>query len=261
MYSRKNIKEEYKYEPDSSPEAWEYYKEYAHGILVGEPFSRNGSCRLKSKAKFKGIEFEVAGDCSFNVKLCVNYFSKMIEKVSDDNVKSKLYAELKELNKMHHNISNFALMPVAGGLNNLKGNLKIKNGKVMVHDLGKRPASALDRLDTFLYFLNESFIRLDTFQNQSSGINLKEVGEFFSESVFTTSMKGENFSILYDVLTSFNDIYDYCDIFYGLRRSDENHKKLVDKLIKNGNQPITSFTDVEKYMELANEFWSTRKFT
>lgn len=267
MSSEKNIKQEFQqsdcnYDPDSSPYAWEYYKGYAGGILVGEPLLPKGSNRIKSKAEFKRIEFEVAGDCSFNFKLGEEYFKKIIEETLEDENETKLDAKdkLAEAVNMHHKTLNFALIPVAGGLNNLKANLKIKDSKVMVHDIGRRQASALDRLDTFIYFLDYSFKMLDYFHSQGNAVDLRKAGEFFSESVFTTSMKGENFTLLYDLLTSFKDIYEYCETFYGLIRGNEKHKLLIDKLIINGTQSITSVKDVVSYINLANEFWNARKF-
>lgn len=266
MSSQENMKYEYikkgNFEPDSSPYAWKYYKVYASHILVGELIRTKGSNRLKSKAKFKGIEFEVAGDCSFNFKLGKTYFEKIIEKDSKTEKDTALRVKviLEDAASKHHELQNFGLMPVAGGLNNLKGSLKIKDNKVMVHDIGKRPASALDRLDTFIFFLDYSFKMMKSLSSLENKVDLKKVGEFFSESVFTTSIKGENFSILYDLITSFEDIYEYCEIFYGLKRSTKTHTQLIDRLVRNGNQPISSVDDIEKYIELANEFWHARNF-
>ncbi|MFA5635937.1 MAG: hypothetical protein WC977_08520 [Anaerovoracaceae bacterium] len=248
------------FEPDSSPDAWEYYKGYASCILIGEPELAAGGNRPKAKAKFKGIEIKVAGDCSFNFKLCKTYFEKIIEKARGPEKDTELGVKLVNAASMHHKLPNFGLMPVAGGLNNLKGALKIKDNKVMVHDIGKRPASALDRLDTFIYFLDYSFKMLETFHSLENAVDLRGAGEFFSESVFTTSMKGENFTILYDLIASFEDIYEYCEIFYGLKMGTEKHKQLIDRLIKNGNKPIDSVEDIVRYIELANEFWDARKF-
>lgn len=266
MSSQENMKQEYRknksnFEPDSSPDAWQYYRVYASHILVGEPIGPKGN-RLKSKAKFKEIEFEVAGDCSFNFKLGKTYFKKIIEKDRETEKDTALRVEviLEEAVSMHHELQNFGLMPVAGGLNNLKGALKTKDNKVMVHDIGKRPASALDRLDTFIFFLDYSFKMMKYLCSLENTVDLRKIGEFFSESVFTTSMKGENFQILYDLITSFEDIYEYCEIFYGLEKGTEEHRQLIDKLILNGNQPITSVNDVERYIKLANEFWDARKF-
>lgn len=62
------------FDPDSSPLAWEYYQKNYTNITYTDEYKKYGNdekgYRLKYKAKLKdkkkNIEFEVAGDSSFN---------------------------------------------------------------------------------------------------------------------------------------------------------------------------------------------------
>jgi hypothetical protein len=176
--------------------------------------------------------------------------------------------KLKEVNKklinastMHHTLLNFDLMPVTGGLNNLKGNLKFKDSKILVHGIGRRPILALDRLDTFLYFLDFSMKKRDEYEEKLAlgDVKLEDIGEFFSNSVFTFSLSGENFLALYDFLKKYKNINEYCKVFYFPKCNNENIEKLIKDLIKSGEKAIDSVKSVEEYIDLANKFWKVKE--
>lgn len=237
---------ELKFDPDSSPKAWEHYKKYYEGVcFVGDPILvKKDWSRLKSNVSIGNISYEIAGDCSFNFN---DKKSKLFKKIVGED--KKLNNALEEAEKKHHTLLNFDLMPVTGGLNKLKGNLKIKDNSVMVHDVGRPPKDLHDRLDTFIYFLNETLVKREKLKNEQR-VNLRDIGEFFNNSIYTTSMKSENFTVLYDLLEKHNNIYEYCKVFYNIDKEE-----FVDRLIENGNKPITTAEDVKKYINLANDFW------
>lgn len=236
------------FDPDSSPKAWEMYKKYYNNFTTLNTPTLNKK-RLLSEVTVKNINFKVAGDCSFNFNTKKeNSFKLIIEDKHD------LLEQLAECCKMHHTLYNFDLMPVTGGLNNIKGNLKYtdKNNTVKVHMQGRPPINGLlDRLDTYIFFLDHSMKRMEELKGCG---NLKIIGEFFNNSIFTISMNTENFSVLYEILENYSSIYSYCKTFYNLE-----DKKFIDKLIENGKKPIKTTEDVKNYMELANEFWSIKK--
>lgn len=254
------IGKEFNFDPDSSPEAWDHYQEYYNDVgSLGKLtlVNQKDYNRLKSEISVCGITYDIAGDCSFNFnEKKVKIFKTIINgdpSISDED-KKKLKELLDKCNENHYTLLNFDLIPVTGGMNNLKGNLKYKDENVMVHDMGKPPTyGLLDRLDTFIYFLDYSFKKRNEFIN-SKHIDLKAIGEFFSNSVFTTSMKYENFKVLYDLLEKYSDIYEYCEVFYKI-----DSRKFVKKLIENGKKPIITAKDIENYMKLAYEFWNIKE--
>ena len=248
--------EEFDFEPDSSPVAWDHFKTYYKDVCFSEKVQIKHS-RLTSNAFVNGIAYEIAGDCSFNFnckKVCSlkSIINDDLD-ISDDD-KKQLNELLEKCNEKHHTLLNFDLMPVTGGMNTIKGNLKYKAEKILIHDVGRVPNNGLlDRLDTFICFLDESYKSLDSFI-KSKNMDLRAIGEFFSNSVFTISMKSENFTILYDLLKEYGDIYEYCKSFYTIHDS-----KFVEKLIENGKKPMKTAKDVENYMNLANEFWKEKE--
>lgn len=57
--------EEFDFEPDSSPVAWDHFKTYYKDVCFSEKVQIKHS-RLTSNAFVNGIAYEIAGDCSFN---------------------------------------------------------------------------------------------------------------------------------------------------------------------------------------------------
>jgi hypothetical protein len=54
-------------------------------------------------------------------------------------------------------------------------------------------------------------------------------------------------------LENFNDIYDYCKLFYGIE------KAFVDRMIQEGKMPILTSEDLNRYIDLAEDFWNIQK--
>lgn len=251
------------FDPDSSPKAWEHYEKNYTNIIYIDDYEIYGDdkkgYRLKRKAKLKekekNIEFEVAGDCSFNFNEDKkSKFESIInnDKNLDENKIADLKKELERCCEMHHTLYNFDLIPVDGEMNNVKGKLKHKNDRILVHGSGKYPVALHDRLDTFISLMDYSIEQRDEYEGKKC--NLKEIGSFFADSIFTYSLRGENFEILYDLLENYKDVYQYCEDFYNI-----DNKEFINKLINNGKSEIKNGEDLKRYMDLANEFWGLKK--
>lgn len=233
--------EEGVFDPDSSPEAWDYFKVFSGEI---KDLNWNGK-RLIWERK----TIDIAGDCSFNFndKKMESFKNKMesFEEMKLEDLQKKLEV----CQKMHHNLLNFDLIPVTGGMNNLKGNLKYgQENKILVHDLGRPSENMHDRLDTFVTFIDYSLKKRNELKQNIPCI--KEIGEFFSNSIFTTSLKGENFGVLYDFMDNYENVYTYCKKFYNI-----DSKSFIDKLVASGKKPIKDAESLNDYMDLAIDYW------
>ena len=240
---RQSFKEEDReFDRDSSPEAWDYFKVFSDEIK---------DLNLNSKRLiWKSKTIDIAGDCSFNFN-DKKFNDKKMESFEEILQKFKLEV----CQKMHHNLLNFDLIPVTGGMNNLKGNLKYdKENKILVHDLGRPPKNMYDRLDTFVTFIDYSLKKINELKKRNELKQnipcIKEIGEFFSNSIFTTSLKGENFGVLYDFMDNYENVYTYCKDFYNI-----DSRSFIDKLVASGKKPIKGAESLNDYMDLAIDYW------
>lgn len=226
---------EREFDSDSSPEAWDYFK-----VFSGEIKDLN----LNSKRLiWKSETIDIAGDCSFNFN---GNKMKSFEKMQLEGLQK---LKLEVCQKMHHNLLNLDLIPVTGGMNNLKGNLKYdKENKILVHDFGRKPDNAHDRLDTFVTFIDYSLKKRNELKQNTPCI--KEIGEFFSNSIFTTSLKGENFGVLYNFMDNYENVYTYCKEFYNI-----DSRSFIDRLVESGKKPIEDAESLNDYMDLAIDYW------
>ncbi len=240
------------FDPDSSPEAWDFCRAVYKGI---SPFDEY---ELDDLVFYTTVKDDISLYCSHplpdhpnrlfalkkgtekDVKNGIRYF-KASERLSGDtvfNFKSNIYDELlkndeeamsqlENCRKTHHTLVNFSLMQSMGELQQFKKNgLWLKN---------ENKYEGLDRFDSFLYLMNKYYI----YNNNSS------LGRYIS-------YKKENGKALSDYLNKFKDIYDYCGKTYFI---DE---ELVNELIENGGNTMND--DVaEKYIGLAEKFWKKRK--
>lgn len=257
------------FEYDSDKDRWKYYEKAYKDIIINTDklFPRNNRLvgtfsvnKINNQIKLKQVEnkskencIELSGDCffNFNEKKYERYIQ--IAQNSENAQKSeKLKNNLLEYKDIwHHSNANCVLLPVTGALNNVKGNIyfKKKNKQFKVYNQsGRPPMNRDDRPDTFIHKLSEFW------DIKSKGeCNLREAGLFLQNSVFSHSLKGENFAIIYDFLNSFNSLEEFCNLMFGI---DEN---LVSKMKNTGRIPITDIDSLEKYLNLANEFWNSRK--
>lgn len=240
--NQKLCEKESEFDPDSSPNAWEFYRkiynesqwsfwdefDFKNLKLLNKPYRLHGKISYKksSYVKVLGKEFKFSGDCAFNFndKKCKRFDSLLSEKDKE---------LLQKCKSNHHNILNFSLLPTTGGLNNFKGKLYVTD-IAGVNYSGVQHQNCDDRLDSFLYCINQYFERK-------------------SKLIFCCCSEA-NESCLESFLLLFDDIYDFCEKLYLIR-----DKILVRKLLNNGKKPITTHEDVIRYMNLAIEFWEYRK--
>lgn len=246
------------FEPDSCVEAWKHYTEYySKENLIGKGYNFNklflynhfGEVELKLDSckkvtekgyyytnKLKrdknryyalingtriyendGIEYcppasRVGGECDFNFndKKC-----ELFKYIIGEN--QTALQQLSRCKDMHHTLLNFSLIQAMGNMQGFKG------------------SNRFDRLDTFLYELNQYFC--------GTSVNVL--------SSSTTNNKSD----LIVFLSNFKNIYEYCKEVYFIE-----NKRLVDEIISSGEKPITACDDVIRYMNLAEKFWYAKEF-
>ncbi|WOV84730.1 hypothetical protein PGH26_02045 [Sporosarcina jeotgali] len=218
------------YDVDSSPLAWEHYKKVydtKQWPLIAK-FDLNNIrlrrfkhenityTRLLVRIKIdsssfneerKWSKFTLGGDCDFN------FNEKKVSKFK------KILGESNELlnycSRRHHTLLNFSIMPATGGMNSFKG------------------IKPFDRLDTFVYHLNQYYTKKDELILSNSRYNKQP---------------------LIDFLNTFDNIYDYCKKIYFL-----SNKDFVDRLILEGERPLLVPKDVVRYMQLAKDYWNEKE--
>lgn len=221
-------------EYDACEERWEYYKKrYPELVICKEDVKyQNG------RGTWKYGFVELSGDCFFNFnEEKIKAFTKNID--CDGNT----IESLKECAYKHYSNENCVLMPVTGGMNNVKGKIYYKDSGFVVAGIGHPSNKCYDRPDTFLFYLNEFF------HQKESVLDLLSAGKFLSNSIFKVAIQSFNFAELYLFLAGFKSIYEYCKLFYGM---DE---KFVDRMISKGKRPIVKDSDLKEYIELAKDFW------
>lgn len=254
-----NFNKKHLEDADSSITAWKYYRSIYtenHWPLIKE-FDLKNICTYEERNKIptKGIvryrayintnspyinlfgsEFSLGGECDFNFN---EKKKKQFQKILNENSSSKeIEAKLEKCCGMHHNELNFTLMPTTGGMNNFKGTVYFDENMIK-YDANRKSEwseSAYDRLDTFVVCLNNLF-------TQTNEIVL---------SCSTSSNK----NCLRKYLDTFSDIYDYCEKIYFI---DNDNKDFVNKLIENGGKPINTTDDLDRYMDLALEYWRVKE--
>lgn len=182
--------------------------------------------KLDRRKLKKGQNIGIAGDCVFNFNANkVSYFWKKIKKDNNKENQQK-NQQIKEIlllcSLMHHSPFNFSLMPITGGLNNIKGR------------------KALDRIDVFLNTLKNIYEKIE--KNEKI------------EEVNVTKTTGK---ALIHFLWYIGSFKNYCKIFYQLDYEEGNKENLVQKLLDNAekNKSIENSDQLVKYMELAVEYW------
>lgn len=125
-------------------------------------------------------------------------------------------------NDLTYTPCNISLLPVPGGLNNIK------------------KALGNDRLDTFLFTL-----KLYYDEEYTSLI--------LSASAGSSPPFIKNRNALKEFLDSFGSIYNYCEKMYHI-----NDKDVVNTLCESGSKPIDTAERVKYYLELATQFWGNK---
>jgi hypothetical protein len=134
----------------------------------------------------------------------------------------ELSKELEKCYKMHHSLLNFSIMPATGNMQKVK--FKGYND---------------EKLDSF-----DSFISIiDDYYNNKNDILLYGNGK-----------NSPNVEPLKKYLSKFENVYDYAKNHYLI-----DDKGFIDKLNESGKKPIRDFSDVQRYMKLATEYWDQKE--
>ncbi len=129
-------------DPDSSKKAWEHYNEVYKNKFkkINNELNLSGN-RYISTVRFGDGEIKLGGDCDFNFSNRKTEHSNRNFTCYKDLIK---YSKAKEEQKIrvskklnlcinnHHTLINFSLMPVKGGLNNIKQSLDKYDGLIKV---------------------------------------------------------------------------------------------------------------------------------
>lgn len=243
-------------EYDSDEMAWKYYENRYTKFSIDKATKKVGKSRISYECTVEvnkhKLRCEMAGDCVFNFN--ENKYAKLYNIIVDSKSNDKKEYAIKLLNKCkdkHHSRQNIALMPVAGGMNNLKGNIyyRMETKEYKIHMTGRFPNSMLDRPDTFIVYLDKFFDMKKSIHLNDLSDPIKMIGQFLTNSIFTKSFLGFNFTELYDFMASFDSTVHFCELFYQI---DE---EFVKKMRMCGKEPINNIDRLISYMELAEEYW------
>ena len=244
VFSEEEIESTEQQDFDSCKERWEYYKEQFPLFNIDtSKVEYDKNQRGKWRYTRKGESVEIAGDCFFNFNETKVKLYKKLKPLSQSTI-----IKLEDCAKKHHSNENCVLMPVTGGMNNVKGKIyyREKDENFAIHGVG-RAGILLDRPDTFIYFMSEFF------KARKRNYDLMSAGEFLSNSIFREALNTLNFQAIYSFMNSFQSIEEYCGLFYGI------DKAFTQRMIRNGKKPIKNEKDLIRYIELAEDFWSIQR--
>lgn len=271
-----------KWEADSSPEAWAHYQKYYtvehwpewEKYNINNPvfftawknryinipmseYNRYYALRTGVEPDVNGYYtacLRLGGETDFNFKevkykIYSNKYKKFLELIKKSdfnrNESKQAIALLDKCKSMHHSLLNFSLMQTMGGLQLFKGEGLIRE---------EGGYENLDRLDTFIYYL-DMYYKMESEKREES--------EIIKRQKARPKMSASNVDALKkDYLDLFGDIYTYCEMVYFIKISDEerdSEKDFVKQLIESGKNELRSGDDVVKYMKLAVEFWRKKQ--
>ncbi|SJZ74887.1 hypothetical protein [Eubacterium coprostanoligenes] len=255
------------FEPDSSPAAWGHYKKFysknkylnnnydfsdlffyncytdfglKRGIYtdyewfnyLNKPLRKGSRYNrlfvLEKDTKIKKINnteyivaaYRLGGDCDFNFN--EKKYALFLEIIESDSTASKQEKAnaSQQLANCREMHHNLLNFSLMQGIGNMQ---KFKG------------SNRYDRLDTFVYELDKYFRGVSNSILQYSSPNNKPA--------------------LISFLNDFKDIYEYCATFYFI-----TEKTFINEIIKQGSMPITNVTELMRYMNLAEKYWSIKEF-
>lgn len=242
-----------RFDPDSSPAAWEHYRRYYSEIFrqysidsptfftyrhpnkyVPEP-SDEKTCFNRLYALVRGAakgpdgyyaaELRLSGDTDFNFK---EETCGRLRKILKDE--PEYLSKLAVCQDQHHRLINFSLMQTVGKMQQFKGRGPNDRGY----------EDGYDRLDRFLYHLGNFY---DT--------PLEERLHTAVSRYATAS----NRECLTEFLNQFDNLMDYCRKVYLIDDAD-----LVQSLRENGKRELDTVEAVKTYLDLALRFWEKKEF-
>ena len=241
---------------DANKEQWAHYQEiYAElNIETDKLYLDNNNKRLLGRFEYSNGFSQIDKEPGENPSIVLSgdsFFNFNDKKIAAFNSIPGLSVATKEkltsFSAYHNTKENCVLMPVTGGMNNVKGKAYFKNGSLLISGNGTPRKTAYDRPDTLVYMIDLFFTtRMDL-------LNLKEAGVFYTQSIFRDSISTLNFPVYYDFMNSFPSAFEFCKIFFKL------DKTLFTKMVESGGKPIENETDLLSYLSLAQDYWKHRK--
>jgi len=259
MFENKEIKSQQqcnkkiKFDPDSSPEAWEHYIKYYTDDFLKNNFNFDKlfyynhyssvglKCGFKYDNKWLNYTNNNLKDCKGYNRLFAlnkdieyreyngNTYCEATDRLggeTDFNFNEEKYKYMKRI--IGNNVDALKTLEVCKDNHHRLANFSLIQG--MGNLQGFKGRNRLDRLDVFIYKLDKYF-------------------KSCSSEVLDCSTS-ENQYLLIKYLDNFVDIYDYVKRIYFIE-----DKYFVEKIIKQGKLPINTEIDVIRYMNLAQEFW------
>lgn len=247
----------FSFDPDSSPAAWEYYKEiYPSDGYLKEKYNFDELVFCKfckySRRKKDGYNYKNEAETSGKLNRLfvlskqteikyeggIQYFKPdyRLGGESDFNFNEKKYELFKniinndmtasarkkenalyQLEKCHKTHHTVLNFSLMESLGNLQG---------------VKGSDCFDRFDTFISYLNKYYLGISDSVLSSARANKGKLIEFLNE---------------------FEDIYHYCSVFYLL-----DDKKFIDRIVEDGDMPISNIDELTRYMTLAEKYWSIK---
>ena len=223
---------------DDDPDVWEHvYKTAYKNKIIGKEFNIVNPKEINGRyvaSKKDDDNITISGETDFNFsdklyivgkKTKYKYYSEILDTIEDTECRQNCMELLDYCCNMTGKIGNFSLMQTTGSLQTIKGTFTVT-----------------DRLDTFIYVLNNYYLGIDEMVlsrcTASSTVNkLKKYLDLFKD----TEPK--------------NSIYKYCREVYHISSED-----LVSDLIKSGKHTICTVEELIDYMILAVRFWTLKSY-
>ncbi len=259
-----------KFEPDSSPKAWEHYKrvynyDFGKSYNILEPcfysnvFGKNQkvegiSCGCSYNGKYynyvnkeykSGLNrlYALSKKVSYQEKDDIDYFDVCIRLSGevDFNFNEKHFPNIEWLlcREEDSNIREKSLLILEECKRKHYTLLNFSLMQTMGDMQGFKGKQCEDRLDKFLFFLYRYFQASEVNRNNTSIIqNASEM----------------NRKYLMEYLNGFQSFAGYCEKIYFIRDS-----KFIDALVQSGIQPINTPKRAREYLDLANKFWGIKE--
>lgn len=217
---------------DDDPDVWEHvYKTAYKNKIIGKEFNIVNPKEINGRyvaSKKDDDNITISGETDFNFsdklyivgkKTKYKYYSEILDTIEDTECRQNCMELLDYCCNMTGKIGNFSLMQT------IKGTFTVT-----------------DRIDTFIYVLNNYYLGIDEMVlsrcTASSTVNkLKKYLDLFKD----TEPK--------------NSIYKYCREVYHISSED-----LVSDLIKSGKHTICTVEELIDYMILAVRFWTLKSY-
>lgn len=241
---------------DANEEQWKNYKEiYTELVihteklyldtnkkrLIGKFDYSKGFTQIDRSTRSK-TSIVLSGDSFFNFNE-----KKMVSFNSIPGLNAATKKQLKSFSNYHQTNENCVLMPVTGGMNNVKGKTYFKGNHLLISGVGAPPKTAYDRPDTLVYLIDQFY------KTKEKYLSLKEAGLFYTCSIFRDSISTLNFPAYYDFMNSFPNAFEFCKLFFKL------DKGLFERMKESGGKPIKDEADLLSYIKLAEDYWNYRK--